>query len=382
MTILYLITRAEQGGAQTKVLTLAKFGLAQGHQVRIGMGEDGWLTERAAEAGIPTVVFKHLKRTWSPLSIRPFLRELKQEITERPTDVLHMHSSNTLFGAFLRGCLGSGRPKTMATVCGLSIMNPGWTGSRFKKAVFNFVTAKMWARSDHIIFVCNWDRDFALSKGFAQETNSSVVYNGLPDDVPYFSRSKARQKLGVTDDNTEFVVGTVARLDYQKDIDLFIDLADVLRDERMKFRVVGAGEDLERLEKRIRQLGLRDKIEIISEARDAFRLVPGFDAFVLTSRYEGFPWTLLEAEQARVPMVSMAVAGCPEIVINGETGWLVRERNPKALAAAVREVRDNSEQAKRLADNAYRRGRELFSEEVLVNGNYSIYRNLLSDGQT
>ncbi len=379
MNIFYLITRAEQGGAQTKVLTLAKAGLARGHQVRIGTGEGGWLVEQAAAAGIPTVVFKNLKRTWSPLSIRPFLRELKQEITERPTDVLHMHSSNTLFAAYLRGCLDDFRPKTMATVCGLSIMNPGWTGNPIKKALFNLVSKKMWARCDHVIFVCQWDRDFAVSNGYASERTSSVVYNGLPDDVSYFLREEARRRLEIKTDCSEFLVGTVARLDYQKDVDLFIDMANELRDDGMKFRVVGAGEDLEKLEKKISDLNLRDIVSIKAQAKDARRYMTGFDVFVLTSRYEGFPWTLLEAEQACTPMVSMDVAGCPEVVIDGETGWLVHERDPKVLARMVREVRDNPDRAAQYADNAYHRGRQMFTQEVLVNGNYSTYAKLLKD---
>jgi len=380
MNILYLITRAEQGGAQTKVLALAKHGLAQGHRVRIGIGESGWLSDQAIAAGVPTVVFRHLKRTWSPFSIRPFLQELRAELERQPADILHMHSSNTLFATRLRNCMGNDRPKAIATVCGLSLMHPGWTGSRIKKFVFNAITKRMWARCDHVIFVCEWDRQFALSKKYATEENSSVVYNGLPAEMPYLAQRDAKEKLNLLSADSDFVVGTVARLDYQKDIDLFIDMADTLRAERMRFRVVGAGPDHERLTKKIRQLGLSDRVEIIDRARDAFRLMTGFDVFVLTSRYEGFPWTLLEAAQARVPIVSMAVAGCPEIITDGETGRLVHDRAPQSLAKAVRAVRDNPEQSAAAAERARAAVRQKFSQTVLLNGTYSIYKQLLPDG--
>ncbi|MFH1046830.1 MAG: glycosyltransferase [Patescibacteria group bacterium] len=379
MNIFYLITRADQGGAQTKVLALAKAGLERGHQVRIGTGESGWLTERAKEAGIPVVVFRHLQRTWNPLAVGSFLRELKKEIVQHPIDILHLHSSNTLFGALLRGRLGVASPKIIATVCGLSIMNPGWTGNRLKKMLFNLVTAKLWARCDWIIFVCHWDREFAVRQGFVRAAVSSVVYNGLPENVPYLSRTEARRRLDIDMFGQEFVVGTVARLDYQKGLDLFIDLADVMRHENIKFRIVGTGADLMALEQRIADLGLRDQVTILTESKDAFRFMPAFDVFVLTSRYEGLPWTLLEAQQARVPMVSVDVAGCSEIVLRNQTGWLIADRRPEALAAAIREVRERPDLAVRLTENAYRRGRTVFAEAALTDGNYSIYNKLLSD---
>jgi glycosyltransferase involved in cell wall biosynthesis len=68
---------------------------------------------------------------------------------------------------------------------------------------------------------------------------------------------------------------------------------------------------------------------------------------VVPSIYEGMPLVILEAMEAGVPVVASRVSGIPEVVRDGETGWLVPPENPAALAGALREVLDRADEATR-----------------------------------
>jgi len=92
------------------------------------------------------------------------------------------------------------------------------------------------------------------------------------------------------------------------------------------------------------------KIQIPNGAQ----LISGLSLLVLPSLSEGMPNVILEAFAYKTPVVATAVGGVPELVKDGETGWLVPPRDPHALAQAIREALSNPEEARRRAENAYR----------------------------
>ena len=82
-------------------------------------------------------------------------------------------------------------------------------------------------------------------------------------------------------------------------------------------------------------LGLAPRVRFLGERAGVERLLPGMDVFVLSSREEGIPNALLEAMAAGRPCVATAVGGTPEVLRDGETGWLVPPADPAALAEAL-----------------------------------------------
>jgi glycosyltransferase involved in cell wall biosynthesis len=379
MRIAYAITRADQGGAQTKVLALARHGMSSGHDVRVITGERGWLTDMAGEAGIETVILPSLARSWNPLRVLSLIGETKRVFRERPADILHMHSSNTLFMTCALGGLGKDAPAPIATACGLSVMNPGWDGSALVRRVYDTVVSRLWKRCERVIFVCRSDLEYATGKGFIGSDKARMVYNGLPDELSFMERNEAREAMGAGPGDDIFIVGTVARLDRQKDIDLFIDTAAHPDADGMRFVAVGGGPEHDRLRQRIADERLTGRCVILDRPKDAYGYMSGFDVFVLTSRYEGFPWTLLEASRAKLPIVSVDVGGCGEVVIDGQTGMLSRERTPSALAGAVRRLRDDPALRGRFGTAAEERARQMFMRDVLTRGTYDVYDELKSD---
>ena len=144
-----------------------------------------------------------------------------------------------------------------------------------------------------------------------------------------------------------------------------------LKDRNWHFDHVGGGALAKRLKEKAEKAGIADRITWHGsrERREVFDLLSKADLFVLPSRIaksgdrDGLPNVLMEAQAHRLPVISTRVSAIPELVTDGETGLLVDERDPKALAAAIATLMDDPELASRLADAGERRVREKFSPE-------------------
>ena len=147
------------------------------------------------------------------------------------------------------------------------------------------------------------------------------------------------------------VVGSVGCLAERKDYGTLIDALAVLRSRALECDavVIGEGPDRAALEQRIAARGLAGRVRLPGERPDIERALSGMDVFALSSREEGIPNALLEAMSAGLPCVATAVGGTPEVLRDGETGWLVPPGSPVAMADAL-------EQALRAPAEARRRG--------------------------
>jgi glycosyltransferase involved in cell wall biosynthesis len=146
------------------------------------------------------------------------------------------------------------------------------------------------------------------------------------------------------------VVGSVGCLAARKDYGTLIDALALLDQRALVCGAVLVGDGPERaaLERRIEARGLAGRVRLLGERPDVERLLPGMDVFALSSREEGIPNALLEAMAAGRPVVATAVGGTPEVVRDGETGWLVPPGSPSALADALEQaLRDPAEARRR-----------------------------------
>ena len=144
-----------------------------------------------------------------------------------------------------------------------------------------------------------------------------------------------RRALGLDEDRP--LVMQVARLSAQKDPLAFVEgAAHVVRERPdAQFALVGEGPLTEATAKRVRALGLDEHVHLLGWRDEAFRLMAAADVVSLTSRWEGAPHTLLEAMAWSRPVVATAVNGCPEIVVDGGTGFLVPPGDTKAWARRI-----------------------------------------------
>ena len=172
-------------------------------------------------------------------------------------------------------------------------------------------------------------------------------------DPDRYDRASVRELLGL--DPGKCVVGFVGRLDRAKGADLLVEAAAILRSEEDSYRflVVGDGPERERLEDRIQKLGL-DKMVILTGLREnTAAIMRAFDVGVVPSRREAFGIAALEMMRMKVPVIVSPVGGLPELVQDGQTGIILSELSPSAIAQAIRRLKEDAALWEQLSRNGF-----------------------------
>jgi glycosyltransferase involved in cell wall biosynthesis len=172
------------------------------------------------------------------------------------------------------------------------------------------------------------------------------------------------------------VVLTVARLDPQKGLDVL--LAAAAKVANACFVLAGQGPEQSRLEARASELGVADRVLFLGQRSDVPDLLAASDVFVLPSLYEGSSLAVLEAMAAGKAIVSTAIGGTDELVVDGASGMLVPPGDSGALAAAIREVLEDKNLRDRLARAARERATAHFSAAAATARVTGVYEALLA----
>ena len=166
------------------------------------------------------------------------------------------------------------------------------------------------------------------------------------------ARSSARAALGLGAD--EPVIGTVGNLTAKKDHETLLRAIALAREEVPAIRLVliGSGPLDADLRRHTAALGLADSVILAGSRDDVPDLLPGFDVFALSSRFEGLPIALLEAMATGLACVATTVGGIPEVVTDGRDGVLVGPGDPAGLADALVPSSTSPDRREELGRNA------------------------------
>ena len=153
----------------------------------------------------------------------------------------------------------------------------------------------------------------------------------------------------------------IARFVKTKGLDVLLDACALLKEQGVDFRVTlaGSGRIENALRAQAKRLGIEDKVDFPGFVlhRDVPELIRAHDIFVMPSKIgstgdrDGLPTVIMEALLGRIPVVATDVGGIREVIRDGETGLLIQQRNPKALADAILKLGRNRENALRMAEN-------------------------------
>lgn len=209
-----------------------------------------------------------------------------------------------------------------------------------------------------------------------------VIHNGV--DVGRFhpepaARVAARAALGLADEAQ--VLGCVGSLQPNKNHELLLQAVRRVRPGRPRLvcLIVGDGPERGRLERRVRELGLGGAVRLLGLRRDVPGIMPALDALAVVSRSESFSLVAIEAMASGVPVVAVDSGGPREIVVPGETGYLVPAGDADALAAAAARVLDDPEAARRMGAAGRDRVERHFSLASMVAGRSALYEALVAD---
>jgi glycosyltransferase involved in cell wall biosynthesis len=205
----------------------------------------------------------------------------------------------------------------------------------------------------------------------------SVVYNGfLPRGIHIRRRNETqlcRHRLGLADDAP--VIGTVTRFAPEKDPHLWLETAAAIAAARphSRFVLAGYGNLEKQIERKIETLGLAERFILPGAAKDVGLIYGALDVLLLTSRYEGTPNVLIEAQAAGIPVVAPDVGGTSEALLDGITGILVCRRRASNLASAVLEILEDPRWRERAATEGPRFASKRFGHQRMIDETIAAY---------
>ena len=207
----------------------------------------------------------------------------------------------------------------------------------------------------------------------APQRKVELIYNGI--DLQAFELAAEQASLGQRDPRPTAVM--VARLAPVKDFDTLFQAAAVVRQRQPEFRLrlLGDGPLRAELEGTAERMGLKDCIELLGNRRDVPQQLAAADVFILSSHSEGLSIAVLEAMATGLPVVATAVGGNPEVVADGETGFLVPERSPQIMAEKIVWLLEHADQAREMG----RAGRRRVAERFDIRGTVREYQRLYLD---
>lgn len=207
----------------------------------------------------------------------------------------------------------------------------------------------------------------------ARRAAIEVIPNGLPDTRVDGTERPNRSRFQL--DEGDVVVILVATLRREKRADVFVDAVARARasDARVRGIVVGGGPELTRIRAQAETAG--DGITVLGERTDVPELMALADAVCLSSDIEAAPMTLVEAMASAKPVIATNVGGVPDLVVEGETGWLVAPSDSGAFAAAILELAADRDRGHVMGENARREYERKYTVDRMVER----YASVLAD---
>jgi glycosyltransferase involved in cell wall biosynthesis len=216
------------------------------------------------------------------------------------------------------------------------------------------------------------DRVIAVSEAIASYLGApNVVTVGAigPPPTPTRTRADVRASLAVAE--RSLLVAAVARLHPQKGLDVLLDAVPSV--PHATFAIAGEGPSEAALRQQATRLGIGDRVRFAGPMNGA-DLLNAADLVVIPSRWESGPLVLNEALALGRPVVSTPVGMVPEVITDGETGWLVPIGDPTALAAALADALARPDEAARRAASAAARAALLPDADARVGIVEDVYR--------
>lgn len=354
--VLHLV-EAMGGGVFTYLVELAN-GMSDEFDVSIAFGMRKETPENYEDyfnEGIKLIKVENFTRSLNVVKDIKAYIELRKIVKKEKPDIIHLHSSKA--GALGRLLVGTGKAKMFYTPHGYSFLMENESG--IKQQIYKTME-KILGKRKCLTVACGkseWEQSRIVTK------NSTYISNGVNIDKLNANLINANEQ-NLEDFNIKknvFTAYTVGRINYQKWPELFNEIAQKLPE--MQFVWIGDGDMRDKL--------TADNIVITGwlEHKEAMELITKFDTFILASRYEGLPISLLEAMYMKKACVVSNVVGNRDVIKNDYNGYICDETDQ--FVEALKDIeKGNSD---KLIEQAYSDILNEFNSKCLCNKYKEVY---------
>jgi len=382
--VLRIINRFNIGGPTFHVTLLTKY-LGDSFETKLigGVPDKGESDSLhvLAEYEVKPLVLDELQRDPSFSSDRKAYKKIKEIIKEYKPDIVHTHAAKA-------GALG----RRAAQKCGVPVIVHTFHGHVFhsyfgklKSEIFKRIERSLAKISTGIIAISEQQKiELSEIHKICAPEKIEVIPLGL--DLSKFNENKSenrtrmRKELGLEED--EVALAIIGRLAPVKDHIFFLDVIQQTApkcSKKIKVFIVGDGSERESIEAKAQEINqqIRPIITLTSWIEDIVPLNHAMDIICLTSKNEGTPVSLIEAQAAGVPVISTNVGGVKDIVENGVTGFIVEQGDLGAYSDKLLELIENEDQRKEMAENGWANVGEKYHYTRLVRNIEEYYLRLL-----
>lgn len=384
MRIAHVITRLILGGAQENTLLSCEDLIRLfGDDVLLitgpALGPEGSLMDRVRAGGVPMEVVPALQRPIHPWRDLRSYRTIKRILRDFQPDVVHTHSAK----AGILGRAAAHRLRVPAIVHGVHGAPFHPYQGRGARALYR--ACERWAAPKCHAFVSVADAmtDLLVNASVAPREKFTTIYSGMEVEPLLESadhRQRVRQELGYEAEH--LVIGKVARLFHLKGHQYVIRAARqvVDREPNVRFLFVGDGLLAPQLQQQIAEAGLNDHFQLtgLAPPERIPELIAAMDLVVHASLREGLARVLPQALIAEKPVVSYDIDGAREVVIPGQTGYLLPPRSVAEMANALIQLAADPALRRRLGAEGRRRFTDTFRHERMTSQLRALYERLLA----
>lgn len=337
------------------------------------------------EYGVQPLLIDEMKRLPNFSSDRKAYKRLKQIIEEFQPDIVHTHASKA--GALGRKAAYSLKVPVIVHTFHGHVFHSYF--GKVKTAIFKAIERNLAKKSTGIIAISELQKtELSKEHHICPEQKIKVINLGF--DLHKFhenldeKRAVTRKEFNVQED--EVAIAIVGRLAPIKNHSLFLEAMRIVASKTQKKCVafiVGDGTERDTITAKIQDLGFpaHFRVEMTSWIKDIGTFNAGMDIICLSSNNEGTPVSLIEAQAANIPVVTTDVGGVKDILLEGETGFVVPKNNPEIYAEKVLLLIEDEKKRKKMSQNGWTFVEEKFHYTTLVKNVEAYYRVLLNAKQ-
>lgn len=377
-TILQILPSLQSGGVERGTIDIASALKESGFNPII-ISSGGILVKELEKKNIT-----HIKLdigTKNPLKTFFNIRKINKIIKEHKVDLVHVRSRAPMWSAYF--ACKKNKVKLVSTIHG-----PYSVGKNFLTKFFKKIYNSRMLKADKVIVVSNFIKNYVLENYKVEENKLCLIHRGADINIFKQENTSVRNILSLTTkwnllEEKRKIIVMPARFTTWKGHEFLVDALAKIADKNYVCFFVGSNHGHEsyqkRLEKKIADLNLSEKIRIVGVCKDMASVYAVANFIICASiKPEAFGRVPIEAQSMKKPIIATKIGGALETVIDNKSGFLVEPNNIDEMVDAISKLLDFSDEQFKLMGEAGRKNIEdNFSNQKMINSTLEIYRQLL-----